>query len=123
MVGVFQVKVRVFALHEPDQTREVDMWVDTGASHPIVPMRVAQELGLSPLEEREFTLANGEKMGRRVAWAGLGHGGRTTATVVIVGESDDPPLLGALALEGMGLEVDSQRKMLRPATQWLLTAP
>lgn len=119
-MGVFRVRVRVFSLGEAKGAREIDMLVDTGTTHPVIPRDLAAELGIEPMERRPFILANGATISREVGWAGLQYGERFTATTVILGEPEDPPLLGAIALEGMGLEVDPAARRLRPTTQWLL---
>ncbi len=123
MVGVFRVKVRIFSLQDESLSREVEMVVDTGANYPVIPRSVAFELGIRTVEQRRFTLANGDTIERDIGWVGLECEGRLAATLVILGQPRDPPLLGALALEALGLDVDPQQNRLRPATQWLLATP
>jgi len=55
-----------------------------------------------------------------MGWAGLAYDGRRSPTLVVLGEPEDVPILGAIALEGLGLEVDSVAKRLRPVAQFLL---
>ena len=55
-----------------------------------------------------------------MGWAGLSYDGRSAPSLVVLGEADDVPLLGAFALEGLGFEVDPVAKTLRPATLFLL---
>ena len=119
-MGLFRVRVRVFGLHDPEKTKEVELVVDTGATYPVVPRALAEELGLRVVETRTFTLANGVEVPRRLAWAGLSFDGRSSPSLVVVGEAGDIPILGAFALEGLGLEVDPVAKTLRPAHQFLL---
>ena len=121
-MGLFTVRVRVFNLQDPGQSRELDALVDTGASYPIVPKAVADELGLMAVETRTFTLANGVEVPRTLAWAGIACEGRSSPCLVVLGEGTDVPVLGAYALEGLGLDVDPLAKALRPARQYLLAA-
>lgn len=122
MMGLFRVKVRVFDLKDETRSREVEMLVDTGSNTAVIPPDVVRILGLTPVELRTFTLANGEAIVRPVGRAGLATAGRTTACDVILGEPGDGAILGAIALEGMGLEVDPRRRELRPTAQYLMQA-
>ena len=120
MRGVFRVRVCVFPLHDPQRTRDVEMVVDTGATYSVIPGHLAGELGISSIRRRTLTLANGATVTRDIAWAGISYGEESAATMVVLGEPSDFPLLGAHALEGMGLEVDANRGELRPTTLYLL---
>jgi len=121
-MGLSRVRVLVFSLQDPEKTKELEVVVDTGATYPVVPRPLAEELGLRVVEARTFTLANGVEVARRVAWAGLTFDRRSSPSLVVLGEEGDVPILGAFALEGLGLEVDPVAKMLRPAHQFLLTS-
>ncbi len=121
-MGLFKVRVRVFNLSDEHRGKEVDLVVDTGATCPSIPRSLAGDLGISPSEKRTFTLADGSRRSRDVGWAGLSYDGRRTPSLVVLGEPDDVPLLGAFALEGLGFEVDPVAKTLRPAAQFLLSA-
>lgn len=50
------------------------------------------------------------------------YGDRASPSLVILGGEDDVPILGAFALEGLGLEADPVAKSLRRSTQFLLGA-
>lgn len=119
-MGVFKVRVRVFRLTEEERGAEIELVVDTGATYPVIPRRLAEELGIPASERRTFTLADGTQVSRELGWAGLAYDGRKSPSLVVLGESGDVPLLGAFALEGLGFEVDSVAKTLRPAAQYLL---
>ena len=117
---LFKVRVKVFNLRQEEQSLETDLIVDTGATYPVIPQALASELHIEPSERRTFTLANGVRVSRGLWWAGISHDGRKTPCLVVLGEGEDIPLLGAFALEGLGYEVDPVAKTLRPATQFLL---
>ncbi|MFQ5839028.1 MAG: retroviral-like aspartic protease family protein [Thermoplasmata archaeon] len=119
-MGVFKVRVEVFNLQDPQDSREVEMVVDTGATYPVIPRLTAEDLGIQPVERRTFTLADGTEVSRDIGWAGISCDGRRSPSLVILGEKDDVPLLGAFALEGLGLEADPISRSLRPAPQYLL---
>ena len=73
-----------------------------------------QKLAIEPHSTREFVLANGEIIQRRLATATFEYEGRRGDSMVIVGEEGDDPLLGATTLEGFGLVLDPFRRELRP---------
>lgn len=96
------------------------MTVDSGAMYPVVPRRVLDDLRIRPTSRLTFTLANGTWIEREVAQAGFSYDGQSATGPVVVGEADDMALLGAHALEGLGLEIDPVAGTLRPTTLYLL---
>ena len=71
-------------------------------------------MGVKPLSEQEFRLANGAKITR---WKGIGlfrYGDRVGGADVIFGEEGDSNLLGATTLETLGLVLDPIKRELRP---------
>ncbi len=121
-VGVFDVKVTVFNLRDVTRSKEVELVVDTGATYPVIPLPLAEELGIRAVETRTFVLADGSRIERDLGWAGLKYGDRASPSLVILGGPGDVPILGALALEGLGLEADPAARSLRPTSQFLLAA-
>jgi len=111
-MGLFRVRVRVFDLRNEGRSREVEVVVDTGSNMAVIPTSVVEELGLAAVELRTFTLANRETIVRPIDRAGLETAGRTTACDVVLGEPGDGAILGAIPLEGMGLEVDPRKREL-----------
>jgi hypothetical protein len=75
---------------------------------------VLQRLALEPHSSREFVLADGQVIQRRLATATFEYEGRRGDSMVIVGEPGDDPLLGATTLEGFGRVLDPFRRELRP---------
>ena len=88
--------------------------VDTGATYTIVPADMAKKLGLKTDRTQEFSLADGTIMERRLGSAVVYLDGRKAPSIVVIGEKDDSPLLGAVTLEGMGLVGDPFSRKLRP---------
>jgi clan AA aspartic protease len=88
--------------------------VDSGSTYIVLTRSVWEELGLKPLGETEFVLADGTVIRRRVSEALLelpGYGERHTP--VVLGESEDENLLGIVTLEIFGLMLDPFRRVLR----------
>jgi len=93
---------------------EVRCLVDSGAVYSLIPGVVLERLGIAPHSTREFVLANGDVVSRRLATATFEYENRRGDSMVIVGEPGDDPLLGATTLEGFGLVLDPFRRELRP---------
>ena len=93
---------------------EVRCLVDSGAIYSLIPRAVLQRLGIKPHSTREFVLANGDVIRRRLATATFEFEGRRGDSMVIVGEPGDDPLLGVTTLDGFGLVLDPFRRELRP---------
>jgi len=121
-MGVFRVRIQVFSLKNPEQRHELDVVVDTGATRTVVPRAMAVQLGVLPEKQQSFHMINGEKITREVAWIGVTLQGNSAHTEAILGEAGDTPVLGALTLEELSLEVDPTRGLLRPAEGFLLVA-
>ncbi|MCY3801134.1 MAG: retroviral-like aspartic protease family protein [Chloroflexi bacterium] len=92
----------------------LDALVDTGASITSVPASVLRELGVEPLTTQSFRFAQGEVRQMDVGQTWLRVEGREIVTLVLFNEEGAPPLLGALALEGVFMGVDPIAKRLIP---------
>ncbi len=113
-MGITYVKVKVGNPANGKRTEEVECLVDSGAVYSLIPGRVLRRLRIKPHSTREFILANGEVIKRRLATATFQYQGRRGDSMVVVGEPGDDPLLGATTLEGFGLVLDPFRRELRP---------
>ncbi len=98
----------------PDETEIIEFLIDSGAVHSVVPVDVLNRLGLKPLSEQEFRLADGSKVTRKKGWAMFRYQDRVGVADVIFGEEGDSTLLGASALESMELGLDPLRRELHP---------
>jgi predicted aspartyl protease len=101
----------------PDKVRRVRTlgWVDTGASHVVIPESIAQQLGVPEIGQANVRFADHGKETRKVVdqvnAALLGRQGTFKAIV----EPDRPDvLLGAIVLEDLDLLVDCRAQTLRP---------
>ena len=113
-MGLTHVKVRVGNPKNGLRAEEVNCLVDSGAIYSLIPGSILRKLGIKPHSTREFVLANGDVIQRRLATATFEYEGRRGDSMVIVGERGDDPLLGATTLEGFGLVLDPFRRELRP---------
>ena len=98
----------------PQVTEKLDSLVDSGAVYSVVPTAMLERLGIRPLTEQEFRLANGRKIVRKRGGALFKYGDRIGVADVIFGEEGDSVLLGALTLEALGLALHPLRRELEP---------
>lgn len=88
--------------------------VDSGAVYSVVPEHVLRKLGIQPDEEREFILANGATMRRKLGIARFAYKERTGGAPVVFGLKGDSVLLGATSLEAMGFILNPFKRDLMP---------
>ena len=105
----------------PEVTEKVEFLIDSGAVYSVVPAPVLEKLGIEPLVEEEFRLANGDKIVRKKGIALFKYGDRVGGADVIFGEEGDQQLLGAFTLEALGLVLDPLKRELRPLPMLLAT--
>jgi len=113
-MGMFNVKVKLASLAAPNRSEEVSLLVDTGATLSWIPRPVLERLGVGPVSRLPFTLADGRTLEREVTAVLLTIDGRKAPVEVAFGEAGEEAVLGATALEGLGLLVDPVGKKLLP---------
>ena len=113
-MGLTHVKVRVGNPANGRSAEEVNCLVDSGAVYSLIPAGILRKLHIKPHSTREFVLADGQVIRRRLATATFEYESRRGDSMVIVGEPGDDALLGATTLEGFGLVLDPFRRELRP---------
>ena len=92
----------------------VECLVDSGATLSLVPAALLDRLGIQPVGEEVFRLANGETIRRRRGIAAFRYEERVGGGDIIFGEEGDMNLVGVLTLEALGLALDPLRRELRP---------
>ena len=117
-MGAFNRPLRISSL-DGGRFRDIEATVDTGATYTVLPAAWLRELGVAPTSQAGFELADG-----RVVELDIGHAWATieetsAITIVVFGEDDAPPLLGAYTLEGLRLAVDPVRQRLTPTNALL----
>lgn len=113
-MGLTTVRIEVGNPANPEKTVAVEFLVDSGAIYSVVPAPILENLGVKPLTEEEFRLANGEIIKRKKGIALFKYQGKIGGADVIFGEKDDSQLLGAFTLEALGLSLDPLKRELRP---------
>ena len=113
-MGLTYLEVEVGNPAQPEVTEKLEFLIDSGVIYSVVPSEILTELGIKPIVEQEFRLANGAKIVRRKGGAMFKYGERVGVADVIFGEEGDSILLGAFSLEAMGLALDPFRRELYP---------
>ena len=113
-MGLTTLSIEVGNLANPEVTESVEFLVDSGAVYSVVPTPILEKLGIKPLTEEEFRLANGEKIIRKKGGALFKYQDKIGVADVIFGEQNDSILLGAFTLEALGLILDPLKRELKP---------
>ena len=112
-MGTFKWPLRISSM-DGQRARDIEATVDTGASFTTLPSRLLRELGIQPMGKRGFLLADSRRIEMNYGEARATIDGDTVTTIVVFGEDDAPPLLGAYTLEGLALTVDPEAQRLVP---------
>ena len=118
-MGTFTWPMRITAM-DGQQTRDVEAMVDTGATYTTLPASLLRELGVEPVGQRRFRLADDQRVHLDYGRAWITINGESEVSIVAFGGDDVLPLLGAFTLEAHALAVDPVEQRLVPATMFLL---
>ena len=110
-MGALRVSIEIGDLQASD-FETVDTLVDTGTTFTMIPRSTLTSLGITPDRRRTFTLADGREREFDMAHAAVRLDGVTSSTIVIFGEENVAPLMGAYTLASLGLAVDPSGKRL-----------
>jgi predicted aspartyl protease len=113
-MGLTVLEMEVANTARPEVTRSIEFLIDSGAIYSVVPATILAELGITPLAEQSFRLADGSKITRKKGGAVFKYRDQIGVADVIFGEPGDSTLLGAFTLEALGLALDPLRRELKP---------
>ena len=99
---------------------EIAALADTGATHTLVPAPTLRRLGVEPIGRQTFLIAGGSRVEREIGQVSIRLGDRSRTTVVVFGDEDAEPLLGAVTLEEFGLGADPVGRRLVPVDGYLV---
>ncbi|HEX9340629.1 MAG TPA: aspartyl protease family protein [Thermoplasmata archaeon] len=120
-MGIVHTRVIVFSA-DLSRREVLDMIVDTGSFLTWVPKETMVKLGHRPSEMRQFRTVDGKVIDRPVCEARIECEGRRASTFVVFARPRDAPVLGAYALEGLGLEVEPSARALKRVDVYLALA-
>jgi len=113
-MGLTTLEIEVGNPVNPEDTESLEFLVDSGAIYSVVPTDILNKLGIKPLTEQEFRLADGSKIVRKKGIALFKYMDKIGGADVIFGEEGDHILLGVFTLEALGLALDPLRRELKP---------
>lgn len=113
-MGTFSVEIEIGS-PEGSRFETVNAFVDTGSSLTAVPAYILRRLGVTPHRRNIFELADGREIERDVGRTWIRVGRQSEITLVMFGEDNVDPLLGAISLQELGLAVDSPSERLIPS--------
>lgn len=113
-MGLTILEIEVGNPADPELTEKIEFLIDSGAIYSVVPSPMLEKLGIRPLAQQEFRLADGSKFVRTKGVALFRRGEQVGGADVIFGEEGDSTLLGAFTLEALGLSLDPLRRELKP---------
>jgi len=121
-MGMFEVKAKVANLAAPTQTEEVTLLVNTGTTLSWIPREVLNCMDATVFSRLPFELADGRRLKRDITTVLLTVDGRKAPVTVAFGEAGEAAVLGATALESLGLLVDPVAQKLIPRNLRMLRA-
>lgn len=113
-MGLTYVEGAVRAPGRRRRPRRVRFLVDSGAVYSVLRRADWQALGLKPARELDFVLADGTALTRGVSECTFELDGRRATSPVVLGETEDEALLGAVTLETLGLMLNPLSRTLQP---------
>lgn len=113
-MGRTVVELKVGNPANPKPLVTLEFLLDSGAIYSVVPQKILRKLGIKPLADQVFRLADGSKITRKKGGAFFKYGDAVGVADVIFGEKGDSNLLGAFTLEALGLALDPLRRELKP---------
>jgi predicted aspartyl protease len=113
-MGLAYVEGIVKAAGRRQRGRRVRFLVDSGAVYSVLRRNDWRALGLKPERELEFVLADGTTLARGVSECIFELEGRRATSPVVLGETEDEALLGAVTLETLGLMLNPLSRTLLP---------
>ena len=113
-MGLTVLTLEVANPANPDNREPVDFLVDSGAVYSFAPRDVLVKLGIVPHSRQCFRLADGSTIERDRGDALFFFKNQRGAAPVIIGDTGDATLLGAVTLESLGFVLDAVRRDLLP---------
>ena len=92
---------------------EADFLVDTGAVDCLAPAKALRRAGIKPEGKHVYELADGTPVELEYGFPRVALMGQETVTPIVFGPEGSEPILGVLALEGLGISVDPQTRSLK----------
>ena len=107
MSAFYLEMVAINPKREEIRSEPVRVMVDSGSELSWMPAEALSKAGITPRRNRQFRMADGRTMVRRVGYCILEAQGFSTNDEVVFAEPGDMCLLGVRTLEGFGVVVNA----------------
>ena len=121
-MGTFSETLRLESL-DGERSVEMEALVDTGSFYTLVPARLLNDLEVEPFDTYTLELADGRLVDHDAGLAMATVCERRAPILVLFGDDDVEPLLGAFALEALLLAVDPRNTQLVPVKLRMVSHP
>ena len=121
-MGLTYVEGTIRVAGRRQRGKRVRFLVDSGAVYSVLRGNDWRNLGLKAERELEFVLADGSSLVRGVSECIFEIEGRRATSPVVLGETEDEALLGAVTLETLGLMLNPFSRTLQPMRMVLARA-
>src|ERR1700693_1398345 len=112
-MGLTHVTTTVRRLAGRGKGFEAEFLVDTGAADCLAPAKALRKAGIKPEGKNIYEPADGSPVELEYGFARISLMGEETVTPIIFGPEGSEPILGVLALEGLGISVDPKTRSLK----------
>lgn len=119
-MGLTKVTVEIKNLAKSKKGYEALFLVDTGAIHCMAPESKLLKIGVAVEGKETYELANGQPIEYKYGFARIAFMGYETVSQIIFGPEDAEPILGVLALEGVGIGIDPRTQTLKKNADYCL---
>ena len=112
--GIGRIHIAVkFRNRDSNETFSANFLVDTCSTDSMVPARELGRIGIEPSGKKMYEVVTGELQQFDIAYAEVSFLDETLTSRVIFGPDNSEPILGATALESMGIIVDPVNHTLK----------
>jgi predicted aspartyl protease len=112
-MGLTHVTTTVRRLTGGGKGFAAEFLVDTGAFHCLAPAKSLRKAGIKPEGRNVYELGRSRPVELEYGFARVCLMGEETVTPIIFGPEGSEPILGVLALEGLGISVDPKTRSLK----------
>jgi len=104
---IIRIPVEVSNIQDPGRkTGKIQVVLDTGSMYCWIPKDELKKIGILEYGTRTFKTISRERVVRPFGFAWFVYDGTSGGSEVVFAEPSDGAVLGALAMEGMGLTID-----------------
>ncbi len=112
-MGLTYVEAKIRPVSNGGGARTVRFLVDTGATDSLLPASHLREMGVSPIGQKRYELADGTVHEYSFGFAAFDLMGVQAVGSVIFGPEGSEPILGVTILESAGFSVDTANLVLK----------